>query len=358
MANSFPDFKGRIPSGTGLPKLGGGQGLKPSHISGLATGIDKATIRSGKGYTVSSQGSGGTTLQIKQSGGSFPWACTPHRGGIYVTIGNCWGMGVAKRRKNTWKHKNRNYADSETIYSARPVLIDIEGNDFTSTEYINDDDPLILAKKVGYYYIEWCEYKGETGTSELTSTLVGSMQFVMKFSAQDPQAGDRWFLLCYVDNELTVFQGVQSDIFMDNGSGDSHAWKIKIVRQDEQDWICVDYGEINNFPAKYSDGTALGDDVNGGFSAGVGTVNVYLMVSGDEEAFPTDAKVYSGSGDVPQATDSNAYVNLGRVKGEKKGTGASATTQYTITQLVNNSLWGERFKPSSNKPAIYWFTGL
>jgi hypothetical protein len=357
MGNNFPDFKGRIPSGNGLPKLGGGQGLKPSHISGLATGIDKATIRSGKGYKVTSQGSGGTTLQISQGGYTHPWACTPHRGGIYVTIGNCWGMGVNKRRKNTWKHKNRNYTDSETIYSARPVLIDIEGNDFTSTEYINDDDPLLFAKKVGYYYIEWCEYKGDTGTSELTSTLVGSMQFVMKFSAQDPQAGDRWFVLCYVDNELTVFQGVQSDIWMDNGDGNSHAWKVTIVRQDEQDWICVDYGEINNFPATYSDGIDLGDDVNGGFPAGVGTFTIYLEVQGDEEAFPTSAKVHSGS-QTPEASDSAAYVTLARVKGERKGTGSSATTQYTITQLVNNSLWGERFKPSSNKPAIYWFTGL
>ena len=358
MGNNFPDFKGRIPSGTGLPKMGGGQGLKPSHISGLATGIDKATIRSGKGYKVTSQGSGGTTLQISQSGGSYPWACIPHRGGIYVTIGNCWGMGVAKRRKNTWKYKTRNYPDAETIFSARPVLIDIEGNDFTSTEYINDDDPLILAKKVGYYYIEWCEYKGETGTSELTSPLVGSMQFVMKFSSKDPQAGDRWFMLCHIDNELTVFQGVQSDIFADNGSGDSHAWKIKIVRQDEQDYICVDYGEINNLPASYEDGNELGDDVNGGVACGTGTYTVYLEVLGDDEAFPTEATVSVSTGGTPEASDGAAYVTLGRVKGEKKGTGTAATTQYTITQLVNNALWGERFKPSSNKPPIYWFTGL
>ena len=358
MPNNFPDFKGRIPTGNGLPNMGGGASLKPSHISGLATGIDKATIRSGKGYKVSSQSSGGTTLQISQAGYTHPWRCIDHRGGIYVTIGNCWGMGVAKRRKNTWKYKTRNYEDSDECFSARPVLIDIEGNDFTSTEFINDDDPLILAKKVGYYYIEWCEYTGETGTSELTEPLKNTMQFVMKFSSKDPQTYDKWYLLCHIDNELTLFQGVQSDIFADNGANETHAWKARFVRQDGQDYICVDYGEINAKPATYADGVALGDDVNGGFAVGVGTYNIYLAVEASDDEFPVSAKVDCGTGDVPESGEGVAYVNLAKVKGEKKGTGAGATTQYTITQLVNNSLWGERFKPSSNKPPIYWFTGL
>jgi hypothetical protein len=357
MPNNYPDFKGRIPTGTGLPNVGGGGELKPSHISGLATGIDRATIRSGKGYKVSSQSSGGTTLDIRQPDNLFPWACTPHRGGIYVTIGNCWGRGVASRRKNSWKYKTKLYPDSATLMSARPVFIDIEGNDFTSTEFINDLDPLVLVKKEGYYYIEWSEYKGETGTSELTQPYVGTMQFVMKFSDVAPQTGDNWYILCHIDEKGQVFQGVQSDIFADGG-GESHAWKIKIVRQDNADWVCVDYGEINNFPATYADGTDLGDDVNGGVEVGAGTYNVYLEVSGDNEEFPTDAVVVVSNGDVPTSNDSTAYVNLGRVKGERKGSGQSATVQYTITQLVQNSLWGERFKPSSNKPAVYWFTGL
>jgi hypothetical protein len=357
MPNNFPDFKGRIPTGTGLPSMGGGSELKPSHISGLATGIDKATIRSGKGYKVSSQGSGGTTLDIRQSGGTFPWACQPHRGGIYVTIGNCWGRGVATRRKNSWKNKTKLYQDSDTFYSARPVFIDIEGVDFTSTEFINDLDPLIFAKTAGYYYIEWCEYKGDTGTSELTTPYVGSNQFVMKFSSDDPQAGDNWYVLCYVDDKGQVFQGVQSDIYSDGG-GDSFAWKIKIVKQDGEDYICVDYGEINNFAATYEDGTELGDEVNGGVSCGVGDWTIYLQISGDDEDFPTDALVVIGNGETPDSDDELSYVTLGRVKGETKGTGSTATVQYKITQLVSNALWGERFKPSSNGKAIYWFTGL
>lgn len=363
MASGFPDFKGRIPAGGGLPSVGGGQSLKPSHISGLATGIDKATIRSGRGYKVSNQSSGGTTLKIDDLGKTYPWECREIRGSLMVTVGNCWGMGLAERRKNAYPYKSKYFDDDNKFWSARPVLIDIEDVDFTTTDSVKDDDRLILPIKVGYYYIEWTVYEGESGTSELTSELVGTEQFVMKFSTTPPTENTNYYLLCHIDNELNVFQGVRSDIFHSLDNYFKHPFQIYITKYEDSLYAEVAAGTINNIEVLYSDGTDLGDE-DGGFLLGsikeLSPQTLYIWVNvptsqGDLYPDPSNGIFVSSGGTPPSSGGSDGVVVIGKVVCKIHGNGTQVTARPQ--NFVTGSLWTERFK-LGNKPPEYWFSRI
>ena len=365
--------KGRNPSGNELPNVASGGILKASDINSLATGIDRSTLRSGKGYTFV-QSSGGTSINIKQEAELPPWGAYKNGKNLCIRAGNVWGKGVSEMPKHTAKVWGTAKADFlRKFWTARPVMIGVEGANIASTDEINADIPvgsraIVLPIKEGTYYIEygnWDSSDGKESQGGVATSLSGTEQFVLRHKpkATPPSPTENIVIVCYVDENGMVFQGAVGDIWWGGDTG-SHPFKIS-VRKVENTWkIFVDYGTVNNLVPDYATGGEVGDD-NAGMT-GLGSGNsvsgvreVYMRMKYEEdEPFPIPyPEVLNSAPQDITPTDETFYLVIGRVTAETEGSGETARPKFTIEQAVSGSLWVERFKMGDND-AIYWATKI
>lgn len=370
--------KGRNPTGNELPSVSAGQRLRPSHINQLASGIDKATLRSGKGYRFV-QNSGGTSLQIVNSESAVPWSVFTEGYNLCITAGGVWGKGVSQMPKHTAKEWNSAPADFANKYwTARPVMVGIEGANIYATDEINsarEGQPtrsiVIPNYTAGTYYIEYANWdgRGDITAIGVGATLVGTEQFVLKHKGIEspPSNSDDIAIVCFVDEDLQVYQGVQGDIWW-GGSGDSYPFKISVGQDAESVWkIFVAYGTVNNTVPTYQGGGLEVGDPDGGItgigsgnSVSANTFDVILQLDYSEgDPFPSATpQVFTSTNwnNTPN-NETTAYVILGRVVVTLEGEGEEARPAFDIQQATTGSLWAERFKCGNLDP-VYWITRI
>lgn len=363
MSQAYPN-RGRNPSTGDLPNVGGGEPIKASQINSISTGIDRATIRSGVGYTIASQGSGGTSLRIDNKTSSHPWKCVRHGGGIMVTRGNAWGRGMQERFSQSLVGLQKYYSNSNKYWSGKPVLIDIAGVEFASFDAVLDDRQMALPDKAGYYYIEYCKYEGANHSGAESDALKGTKQFVLKWSATPPTSDKNWYVLCHIDAKGVLIQGITGDIFGGITLDEiTHPFKVTTYTKAGATVVDVAFGTVNNKIPKYSDDnkdvgtvTSALEGLGTAGSETVGTWSVYLTIVGTKSGNnwtvpdPAQLKVYMlNNWTMPASSSTTAYVLIANIVVAVSGTSRS----ITINQAVSGSLWAERFQ--CGKDLVQWW---
>lgn len=366
MAQS-PDFRGRVPSSTGLPRVSAGMQLSPNHINGVAEGVDRATLRKGVGYTFK-QTSGGTMLNITKENKSHPWKCVSDGVNIYINVGKIWGNGIMEHPNSTLMTGSQ-YDPSYVYFGGRTLFIDVDKATCISTDSVNDSETgevvLAVPAKKGYYYIEYSKWESnDTMVDDTASdTAMNTKQFILKYKPLSDviPKGAGIYSLCELQDDGLLVQGVTSDIYWSAPSTYKHAFQIYITDYEGDAYIEVAMGTLCNIEANYDDGIDLGDP-DGGIDIGetaamtAGTTYLYIeakadITNGSAVKFPdpSEGVILRSGGSIPASNGTTAFVGIGKV--------VIKDNEATIHQFVTGSLWGEYFKLGS-KPAEYWFSRI
>lgn len=362
-----PNFRSRIPSTTGLPRVSRGMNISPNHINGMAEGIDKVTLRKGVGYTFK-QTSGGTMLNITQENKTHPWKCVCDGVNIYINVGKIWGNGVMEHPNSTLMTRS-GYDASYVYFGGRTLFVDVDKATCISSDSVNDSETgeLVLAvpAKKGYYYIEYSKWESNDTMidDDASDKALNTRQFILKYKPLTGilPKGVGVYPVCELQDDNLLVQGITSDIYNTPYTEYRHAFQIYITDFEGDAYIEVAGGTVCNIEANYSDGTNLGDP-DGGIAIGTtaemtaGTRYLYIeakanISNGSAVKFPDPAQgiILRSGGSIPTSGGSTAYVGIGKV--------VIKDNVATISQYVTGSLWGEYFKLGS-KPAEYWFSRI
>lgn len=363
--------KGRNPQGNSLPSVSEGQVLSPSHINELSAGIDKASLRSGKGYRFV-QSAGGTSLQITNNPVLPPWSVFTFGLTLCIKAGNVWGKGIAERPKQSSRSYGIGKGDfTQKFWSSRLLMVDIPNSNILCTDEINSEKAgkqtgfITLPYEAGIYYIEYGEWdggEGEAASGSVAKELAGTQQFILKKAAitEPPTGNDDIVVVCVVDEGLAVYQGAIGDIWF-GGAGETTPFKISIYDKGNKVYrVKVKQGAVNNTLAKYANIADPDMDKKEGLPIedGQGVSSVFLRIAYAEgENFPASLPevVVLKTTEVPIPTEEEFTLLLGRITVTKEGEGNAQTTKFAIQQIVSGSVWVERFVVGDAVP-IYWAT--
>lgn len=361
---SSPDFRSRIPSTSNLPRVSGGMPLTANAINSLSEGIDRISIRKGKGYTFK-QTSGGLMLNIPTGLNQFPWKCVRVGDHLYINVGKIWGNGIMEHPNRTLQ-MGVAYTSDDVYFGGRTLFVDIDKATAISSDSLVDGEngtpALAVPALSGYYFIQYVVWESNDTLvdDEASDKALNTKQFVLKYQPlSQVLPKTNIYPVCEIQDDGLLIQGITSDIYY-APQIQTHPFQIYITDFEGDAYAEVAMGTLCNIEAQYDDGIALGDPDGG----------VYLGTSGQipdgvtyfwlhartgtrlgNPVFPSTSEgviLESGSA-IPNSGNSDAYVGVGRIvvtDGEPK-----------IEQFVTGSLWGEYFKVG-NKPAEYWFSRI
>lgn len=364
---SFPDFKGRNPSGNELPKVTGGDSLRPRDINRLSTGIDRTTLRStiGGGFRIK-RSDGGTIITQKDNVSQYHWRCTKDNNHIHINIGDVWGLGVVNREKKQIL-TNVNYdglATEKRYYQGCPdVMIGVENATHIAASKLLPNERLYVPAKKGIYYIKYTTWTGQPAGSSTPSdpaivALKGTQQVCLLFSenASIIQNDPYVYPICEVDDDGLVWQGVDSPIFISR-SEQQHEWKVNLVPTGSEFRVVVTRATICNVVPKY-DGTNYELEqpdvdawltLDGGTEPEDGIYSVLLECEADASSyivhFPKTAFVKIQKDYNPYTTPdtaTKAYLRLADIIVTTDSQTNSKNLQ--VYQYLRSSLWAERQK--------------
>lgn len=361
---SSPDFRSRIPSTTNLPRVSGGMPLTANAINSLSEGIDRISIRKGKGYTFK-QTSGGLMLNIPQGLNQFPWKCVRVGDSLYINVGKIWGNGVME-------HPNRTlmmgvaYTKDDIYFGSRTLFVDVDKATVISSDSLIDGENGVPALAVpalsGYYYIQYVVWESNDTLvdDEASDKAMNTKQFVLKYQPLTkvlPKTNI--YPVCEIQDDGLLIQGITSDIYYAPPI-QTHPFQIYITDYEGTAYAEVALGTLCNIEAEYDDGITLGDPDGGvdiGETGKLSDMTKYFYLEAKvgtrngSPTFPsTSAGVVLRSGSsIPTSGGDTAYVGIGRLVVKDK--------EAKIEQFVTGSLWGEYFKLGS-KPAEFWFSRI
>lgn len=372
---SFPDFKGRNPSGNEMPRVAGGDQLRPRDINRLATGIDRTTLRTtnGGGFRIS-RSDGGTIITQKSQVSQYHWRCTKDNDHIHINIGDVWGLGVVDREKKQ-RLTNVDYDrgdDANKNYQGCPdVMIGVKNATHIAASKIPPNERLYVPAEQGVYYIKYTTWTGQPEDSATPSDssiddLKGTQQVCLLFTDKpttiqnDPDV----YPICEVDVDGVLWQGVDSPIFIRRST--QHGFKIDVANTGSEYKVTVVRGSICNVIPKY-DGTSheLGSNkpaahltIDGGSNPDDGTYSVLIECEADisyQVHFPKTAKVKIIKDFSPTSnpdTDTKAYLLLGDIIVSTDTD--TDTKRINVYQYVTSSLWAERQKWTGGLQYFYY----
>ena len=340
-------------------------GISPAHINGMAEGIDRVTLRKGRGYTFK-QTSGGTALNITEDNETHPWRARSDGVNIFIDVGRIWGNGIIDHPNSTLMY-GMGYTANDVYFGGKTLFVDIANSTVVSSDSVNDSTTgktiLAVPAVKGYYYIQYVLWNGSTkgGTDDTASTKAkGTKQFVLKhlpLSGVLPKTNV--YPVCELQDDGLLVQGMTSDIWY-APQIQTHPFQIYITDYEGDAYAEVAMGTLCNIEAEYSDGLELGDPDGGeylGKTGSLGSVNKYFYITaktgtrGGAPVFPSSSEgvVLRVGSSIPRSSDTVAYVGIGRI--------ISREGEPVIEQFVTGSLWGEYFKLGS-KPALFWFSRI
>lgn len=402
-----PDSSGRN-FGIHLPKVSGGQHLQPKHLNKISEMVEKTTIQSGSGYSVT-QSPSGTQINIpKRHKPTHPWFCSSQGNWLTIDVGNFFMTGnskvallgdpaktvflTASNRANEWLSNSMlpwaadfQYASDSKSYGLHmrgsEIWFDIaDMNYLANTQMDNGYIPLSTALKSGLYYLTIAPWSGRelptkddpsaSGWNTYSTSKKGAIVPCIKYADLD----DMWDLsgivypICTVDESGYVFQGVSSDIF--HAVADAPPFTVTLTKDpnDGTQYILnVVVGTVCNVVPVYDDEetylwdestmTVTEDDLKDGV--------LYVVI----ECSPKEEDEFSG-GKFPEWVivktvksvaeyadkDDAGYVVIALLRGRTStdAEGEKTLQGVEVLQVVTGSLWAERRK-YSDQPATYFF---
>lgn len=372
---SFPDFKGRNPSGHEMPRVAGGDRLRPRDINRLATGIDRTTLRTtvGGGFRIK-RSDGGTSITQKDDVSQYHWRCTRDNNHIHINIGDVWGLGVVNREKKQIL-TNVNYdamAVANRYYQGCPdIMIGVENSTHIAASKIQPNQRLYVPAKKGVYYIKYTTWIGQPQSSSTPqdptiTALKGTQQVCLLFNENpaEIQNDPDVYPICEVDDDGIIWQGIDSPIFIRRSP--SYEWKVSLINTGSQHKVTVARATICNVVPKY-EGTAFeigSPDTSaflllGGSSVADGTYSVLLECEADASSylvhFPKTAVVKIQKDYSPYSTPdtaTKAYLRLADIVFTTDSqTGIKSVQVY---QFIRSSIWAERQKWNDGLQYFYY----
>jgi hypothetical protein len=247
-----------------LPKVSSGQTIRPRHINKLGEGIDRATVGSGAGYTVTKTTSQ-TILNIPHHySRGHPWAIKLHNGDLQINVGHFYFCNATNyaggvnaviqgSSKNTWIDNKFFSWGSMVNYDGgtnplrgkhlqgAEIFFEVDDMNYLCTTQMQDGrEPLSTVADAGLYYIEVGIWNGRqmdapfeaTGDEELDNDQTnanlnvaafneyslskkGSLVPILKWAHPDlmSQVTGQVYPIATIDEFGNAFHGVSSDIF-------------------------------------------------------------------------------------------------------------------------------------------------
>jgi len=400
-----PDSSGRN-FGIHLPKVAGGQHLQPKHINKISEMVEKTTVQSGSGYSVT-QSPSGTQINIpKRHKPTHPWFCQSQGNWLTIDMGHFFMTGnssvalvgdpakttflTTTNRANEWLINNSKPwaasfgypSDSKSNglhMGSSEIWIDIEGaNYLANTQMDNGYIPLSMPLLSGLYYLTIAGWSGrELPTKDDPSASVwnvyskskkGSIVPCIKYATLECMFGLEGIIypICTVDESGYIFQGVSSDIF--HAVADAPPFTVTMTLDpdnDEQYILNVVVGTVCNVVPVYEDEeTYLWDEPTTKVTkadleeAGI----LYVVI----ECTPKEEDEFSG-GKFPEWVvvkvvktveefadkDDAGYVVIALLRGRTSTEGVFSGVE--VKQVVTGSLWAERRKYSDALATYFFF---
>lgn len=330
----------------------------------MAEGIDKVTLRKGKGYTFK-QTSGGTSLNITDDNKTHPWRARSDGVNIYIDVGRIWGNGIMEHPNKTLM-TGLGYDDTYVYFGGRTLFVEINNATVISSDSISDtaDDKSVLAVPAlkGYYYIQYDIWNSNDQMVDdpASEKAIGSKQFILRYKPlTEVLPKTNIYPVCELQDDELLVQGITSDIYY-APQLQTHPFQIYVTDYEGDAYAEVAMGTLCNIEAEYDDGTELGDPDGGvylGKTGELGSQVRYFWLHAKTgtrlgaPVFPSSSEgiVLESGSSIPRSGGSDAYVGVGRIVVNEG--------DVRIEQFVTGSLWGEYFK-IGNKPAEFWFSRI
>jgi hypothetical protein len=330
----------------------------------MAEGIDRVTLRKGKGYTFK-QTSGGTSLLIQDQNTLHPWKAVSDGVNIYINVGKIWGNGIMEHPNSTLM-TGAGYDPTYVYFGGRTLFVEVNNATVISSDSISDtaDDKSVLAvpAKSGYYFIQYDLWESNDQMVDDTASekALNTKQFILRYQPLDqvlPKTNI--YPVCELQEDGLLVQGINSDIYY-APQLQTHPFQIYITDFEGDAYAEVAMGTLCNIEATYDDGIELGDPDGGvylGKTGEVGNITRYFYLHAKtgtrlgKPVFPSSSEgvILESGGSIPRSGNSDAYVGVGRI--------VTREGELVIEQFVTGSLWGEYYKIGS-KPAEYWFSRI
>jgi len=394
-----------------IPKVGGGNAIRPRHINKLGEAIDRNSLGSGIGYT-HHQTSSGTILNIRRTfHRAHPWFCyrlgelmAINVGHFYLSnksklfpVGNSGQIQTANSpASNIWVPNSSfawasdiTYGDSDKSYGLHmegsELFFDIDDMKYLTNMQMQDGaDPLTTVADAGLYYITIAKWSGRQLSNPDDNQDIGSWNDYstamkdklvpcMKWASLDDMFAvtGTIYPIATIDEYDNIFQGVASDIFhqaaeaapltviVSPSSTDTDVFDISIVAGTVCN-VMPTYGE-GNYIWEESDLTATKEDLKTKMHYVVLKCTALAEDEFSGGRFPdkVQAEVLTDYDPSNWDKDDAGYLLIACFKGvmQKDSQGNETGFSISINQLVTGSVWAERRK-FSDKPASYYFYRL
>lgn len=374
----------------GLPRVGIGDPIKPSHINGLAAAIAAKGITSGHG-TISQQTPNGAIVSFSQTHPVVhPWRCFPRGDRMFITLGQFYidspmagGVQLSNNAKhlgggcNAW-HFNSGLPYATGYYGpdfgnypvpngyhmggAELWFDDPDANYVSSKQIFYGMDPFHTKLKVGLYYIEYSVWGGRqlqaanaafNAVTEIfnqySTAMKGRLVPQLKYATQAEMVTKKSLIypVCTVDESFSIFQGISSDIF--HRGSTFTPLKVYLTIEGQQWKAYVTPGTVNRMPPKMNGVYIDAPTTPSKTISGEGYICIKATYQGNT-FFPRESEVVFVTGYPPNDTVDTSHYPLAKINP------VAGTNGYSVQQVSEGNLVINRIKAGSNMASWQWGT--